>query len=49
MTTTNYLSKEIFFDNDNKHILEEVISFGLRLGADFVEIAFLERMPIVGS
>ena len=42
MTTTNYLSKEIFFENNNKYILEEVISFGLKLGADFVEI-FLEN------
>ena len=42
MVLTSYLNKEIDFDEDNKQLLEEIISHGLLLGADFVEI-FLEN------
>ena len=41
MLSTQYLTNEINFDNSNKDLLEEIISYGLTLGADFVEI-FLE-------
>jgi len=42
MVLTSYLNKEIDFDEQNKQLLEEIISHGLSLGADFVEI-FLEN------
>ena len=42
MVTTEYLAKEINFDVSNKKLLEEIINYGLNLGADFVEI-FLEN------
>ena len=41
MVLTSYINKEIDFDEENKQLLEEIISYGLSLGADFVEI-FLE-------
>ena len=42
MVLTSYINKEINFDEENKQLLEEIISHGLSLGADFVEI-FLEN------
>ena len=42
MVLTSYINKGIDFDEENKQLLEEVISHGLSLGADFVEI-FLEN------
>ncbi len=42
MILTSYINKTIDFDEDNKQLLEEIISHGLSLGADFVEI-FLEN------
>jgi len=42
MVLTSSLNKEINFDEENKDLLEEIISHGLMLGADFVEI-FLEN------
>ena len=42
MVLTSYINKEIDFDEENKQLLEEIISHGLSLGADFVEI-FLEN------
>ena len=42
MVSTQYLAKEINFDESNKELLEEVIYHGLSLGADFIEI-FLEN------
>ena len=42
MLSTDCLTKEINFEKSNKVLLEEIISFGLNLGADFVEI-FLEN------
>ena len=42
MVTTSYINRTINFDEDNKQLLEEVISHGISLGADFVEI-FLEN------
>tara|TARA_B100000212_G_scaffold334584_1_gene305491 strand:+ start:535 stop:1959 length:1425 start_codon:yes stop_codon:yes gene_type:complete len=42
MVLTSYLSREIDFEETNKQLLEEIISYGLTLGADFVEI-FLEN------
>ena len=42
MQSTEYLTKQIDFENQNKELLEEVINYGLSLGADFVEI-FLEK------
>ncbi len=42
MVLTSYINKEIDFDDENKQLLEEIISHGLSLGADFVEI-FLEN------
>ena len=42
MVLTSYLNKGIDFDEENKQLLEELISYGLSLGADFVEI-FLEN------
>ena len=42
MVLTSYINKEIDFDEENKLLLEEIISHGLSLGADFVEI-FLEN------
>ena len=42
MVSTEYLAKEINFDVSNKKLLEEIINYGLNLGADFVEI-FLEN------
>ncbi len=41
MVLTSYLNKEINFEETNKQLLEEIISYGLSLGADFVEV-FLE-------
>ncbi len=41
MVLTSYINKGIDFDEENKQLLEEIISYGLSLGADFVEI-FLE-------
>ena len=41
MVLTSYINKEIDFDEENKQLLEELISHGLSLGADFLEI-FLE-------
>ena len=42
MLSTEYLAKEINFDDSNKKLLEDIIHYGLYLGADFVEI-FLEN------
>ena len=42
MVLTSYINKGIDFDEENKQLLEEIISHGLSLGADFVEI-FLEN------
>ena len=42
MVSTEYLAKEINFDDSNKKLLEDIIHYGLNLGADFVEI-FLEN------
>ncbi len=42
MVLTSYINKEIDFNEENKELLEEIISLGLSLGADFVEI-FLEN------
>ena len=42
MVLTSYINKDIDFDEENKQLLEEIISHGLSLGADFVEI-FLEN------
>ncbi len=42
MVLTSYINKAIDFDEENKQLLEEIISYGLSLGADFVEI-FLEN------
>ena len=42
MVLTSYINKAIDFDEENKKLLEEIISHGLSLGADFVEI-FLEN------
>ena len=42
MVSTEYLAKEINFDVSNKKLLEEIINYGLNLGADFVEV-FLEN------
>jgi len=42
MLSTEYLKKEINFEESNRVLLEEVISYGISLGADFVEI-FLEN------
>jgi len=42
MVLTSYIHKEINFDEDNKQLLEEIISLGLSMGADFIEI-FLEN------
>ena len=42
MVLTSYINKEIDFDEENKQLLEEIISHGISLGADFVEI-FLEN------
>ncbi len=42
MVSTEYLAKEINFEESNKKLLEEIIHYGLTLGADFVEI-FLEN------
>ena len=42
MVLTSYINKAIDFDEENKQLLEEIISHGLSLGADFVEI-FLEN------
>ena len=42
MVLTSYINKAIDFDEENKQLLEEIISHGLLLGADFVEI-FLEN------
>jgi len=41
MVLTSYINKAIDFNEENKQLLEEIISYGLSLGADFVEI-FLE-------
>ena len=43
MVSTEYLTKEINFEDSNKKLLEDIINFGLNLGADFVEI-FLEGL-----
>ncbi len=42
MVLTSYINKAIDFDEENKQLLEEIISYGLSLGADFIEI-FLEN------
>tara|TARA_Y100000589_G_scaffold88589_1_gene82818 strand:- start:4263 stop:5687 length:1425 start_codon:yes stop_codon:yes gene_type:complete len=42
MLSTEYLKKEINFEESNRVLLEEIISHGISLGADFVEI-FLEN------
>ena len=42
MVLTSYLNKEVDFEESNKQLLEEILAFGLSLGADFVEI-FLEN------
>ncbi len=42
MVLTSYINKAIDFDEENKQLLEEILSHGLSLGADFVEI-FLEN------
>ena len=42
MLSTEFLTKEINFEESNKELLEELLSYGLSLGADFVEI-FLEN------
>ncbi len=42
MVSTEYLAKEINFEDSNKKLLEDIINIGLNLGADFVEI-FLEN------
>tara|TARA_B100000963_G_scaffold217913_1_gene190006 strand:+ start:940 stop:2364 length:1425 start_codon:yes stop_codon:yes gene_type:complete len=42
MVLTSYLNNVIDFEETNKKLLEEIISYGLSLGADFVEI-FLEN------
>ena len=42
MISTEYLAKEINFDETNKKLLEDLIQYGISLGADFVEI-FLEN------
>ncbi len=42
MVLTSYINKEIDFEETNKQLLEELISYGLSLGADFIEI-FLEN------
>ena len=42
MVSTEYLAKEINFEDSNKNLLEDIISYGINLGADFVEI-FLEN------
>ncbi len=42
MVSTGFLCKEINFEESNKDLLEELISHGLSLGADFIEI-FLEN------
>ena len=42
MVSTQYLAKEINFEESNKKLLEDIIHYGLSLGADFVEI-FLEN------
>ncbi len=42
MVSTQYLAKEINFEHSNKNLLEDVIHYGLSLGADFIEI-FLEN------
>ena len=42
MVLTSYIHKEINFDEENKQLLEEIISHGLLMGADFIEI-FLEN------
>ena len=42
MVSTRFLSKEVNFEESNKDLLEELIFYGLSLGADFIEI-FLEN------
>ncbi len=42
MVLTSYQTKEIDFKSTNKQLLEELMSYGLSLGADFIEI-FLEN------
>ena len=42
MVSTEYLAKKINFDESNKKLLEDIINYGLSLGADFIEI-FLEN------
>ncbi len=42
MVLTTYQKEEVDFDETNKQLLEEIIHYGLSLGADFVEI-FLEK------
>ena len=42
MLSSQIKSNEIVFGRCNKDLLEEVISYGISLGADFVEI-FLEN------
>ena len=42
MVSTQYLAKEINFDESNKELLEDLIHYGLSMGADFIEI-FLEN------
>jgi len=42
MVLTSYINKEIDFNEDNKQLLEELLSHALSLGADFIEI-FLEN------
>ena len=41
MVTSQIKSSEIVFGNCNKDLLEEIIFYGMGLGADFVEI-FIE-------
>ena len=42
MLSTQIKSNEIIFGSCNKDLLEEIIFYGMRLGADFVEI-FIEN------
>ena len=42
MVFTEYLAKDINFEESNKKLLEDLIHYGISLGADFIEI-FLEN------
>ena len=46
MLSSQIKSNEIIFGSCNKDLLEEIIFYGIGLGADFVEI-FIENLSLI--